>query len=102
MGEEEKRIKEEVTDRYSLRGRVFQAIREKILSGEYKHGLELRETALASEMGVSRTPVREALRQLELEGLVKIIPNKGASVVGHTAEGMDGIFGMSCLLVGDG
>ncbi len=100
MGEEEKRIKEEVTDRYSLRGRVFQAIREKILSGEYKHGLELRETALASEMGVSRTPVREALRQLELEGLVKIIPNKGASVVGITAEDMEDIYAMRSLLEG--
>ena len=53
----------------SLRGRVFQTLREKILAGEYKDGDELREITVGEELGVSRTPVREALRQLELEGL---------------------------------
>ncbi len=96
----ESKINQEVSDKYSLRGRVFQVIREKILSGEYKHGEELKETALASELGVSRTPVREALRQMELEGLVKIIPNKGASVIGITAEDMEDIYSMRSLLEG--
>ena len=86
---EEEKIKQEVSDKYSLRGRVFQTIREKILAGEYKHGEELKEMALASELGVSRTPVREALRQMELEGLV-IIPNKGASVIGIIAKDIGG------------
>ena len=54
---------------------VYQKLRENILNGHYKHGDELRETAVGKEIGVSRTPVREALRQLELEGLVTIIPN---------------------------
>ena len=53
---------------------VYQKLRENILNGHYKHGDELRETAVGKEIGVSRTPVREALRQLELEGLVTIIP----------------------------
>ena len=64
----------------SLRGRVFRKLREDILSGVYEDQEELREITIGEEMGVSRTPVREALRQLELEGLVTIIPNKGAYV----------------------
>lgn len=67
---------EEYQDR-SLRGRVFQRIREDILTGVYRDGEELREITLGEKLGVSRTPVREALRQLELEGLVAIVPNKG-------------------------
>ena len=54
-------------DKYSLRGRVFQSIREDILSGRYEQNTELKEAAIGAELGVSRTPVREALRQLELE-----------------------------------
>ena len=70
----------------SLRGRVFAEIRENILSGKYKDGMELREIAIGEELGVSRTPVREALRQLELEGLVKIVPNRGAYVTSINAK----------------
>ena len=51
---------------HSLRGKVFQKVREDILSGVYKEHEELRETVLSKKLGVSRTPVREALRQLEL------------------------------------
>ena len=67
---------------HSLGSRVFQKIRDNILNGTYKENDELRETAIGKELGVSRTPVREALRQLELEGLVTIIPNRGAYVSG--------------------
>ena len=68
---------EEYQDR-SLGGRVFKRLREDILKGRYKQQDELREATIGKELGVSRTPVREALRQLELEGLVTIVPNKGA------------------------
>ena len=70
----------------SLGSRVFQRLREDILSGKYKEHDELRENTLGKELGVSRTPVREALRQLELEGLVTIIPNKGAYVTGISSK----------------
>ena len=70
---------------HSLGGRGFQKIREDILNGKYKENDELRENTIGKELGVSRTPVREALRQLELEGLVTIIPNRGAyvTVISH-------------------
>ena len=64
-------------EHFSLSGQVFGRIREGILSGKYAANEELKEKTLGEEFGVSRTPVREALRQLELEGLVSIIPNKG-------------------------
>lgn len=84
----------------SLRGRVFQKIREDILSGVYKDHEELKEVSIGEELGVSRTPVREALRQLELEGLVTIIPNKGAYVTGITAKDVHDIYMIRSQLEG--
>lgn len=93
-------VKKEVTDKYSLRGRVFHKIREDILSGRYKVREELREVAIGEEMGVSRTPVREAFRQLELEGLIRIVPNKGAYVTGITVKDVGDIYMIRSLLEG--
>lgn len=84
----------------SLRGKVFQKLREDILSGKYKDGDELREISIGEELGVSRTPVREALRQLELEGLVEIIPNKGAYVTGITPKDVMDIYKIRSKLEG--
>lgn len=86
------KVKDEVTDKYSLRGRVFHRIREDILSGKYKEHEELKEVAIGEELGVSRTPVREAFRQLELEGLIQMIPNKGAYVTGITTQDVRDIY----------
>lgn len=63
-----------------LRDVVFENIREAILEGRLEPGKRLMETQLADELGVSRTPVREAIRKLELEGLVIMLPRKGAYV----------------------
>ena len=90
---------EEYHDR-SLRGRVFQKLREDILSGVYKEHEELREITIGEELGVSRTPVREALRQLEPEGLVTIIPNKGAYVTGITPKDVYDIYKIRSMLEG--
>ena len=93
-------VKQEVTDKFSLRGRVFHHLREDILSGKYKEGDELKEVAIGEELGVSRTPVREAFRQLELEGLIQIIPNKGAYVTGITQKDVKDIYMIRSLLEG--
>lgn len=93
-------VKQEVTDKYSLRGRVFHKLREDILSGKYEEHEELKEVAIGEEMGVSRTPVREAFRQLELEGLIQIIPNRGAYVTGITEKDVKDIYMMRSLLEG--
>ena len=85
---------------YSLGGRVFQKIREDILRGKYKEHEELRENTIGKELGVSRTPVREALRQLELEGLVTIVPNKGAYVTGISQKDVMDIYTIRSLLEG--
>lgn len=87
-------------ENYSLRGQVFQTIRENILKGKYQEDEELREATLGKELGVSRTPVREALRQLELEGLVKIIPNRGAFVTGISEKDVHDIYMIRSVLEG--
>lgn len=87
-------------DNYSLSSRVFHTIRENILSGKYNTSEELKEKSIGEELGVSRTPVREALRQLELEGLVTIIPNKGAYVVGISQKDIRDIYEIRSRLEG--
>lgn len=84
----------------SLSTYVFKKLREGIISGKYKENDELRELAIGNELGVSRTPVREALRQLELEGLVNIVPNKGAYVIGISTKDIHDIYEMRSLLEG--
>lgn len=91
---------EESPDSFTLRGRVYHRIREDILNGRYEPDEELREIAIGKSLGVSRTPVREALRQLELEDLVYIIPNKGAYVKGISQEDIQDIYMIRSRLEG--
>lgn len=79
-------------DQNSLRGRVFKRILDDILNGKYKPGQTLVESKLAEELGVSRTPVREALKQLELEGLVTPLPNRRVVVEGITQRDIEDIY----------
>lgn len=71
-----------------LRDVVFNTLRQAILKGDLKPGERLMEIQLATKLGVSRTPVREAIRKLELEGLVLMIPRKGAEVAQITEKSM--------------
>ena len=71
-----------------LRDVVFNTLRQAILIGELKPGERLMEIHLADRLGVSRTPIREAIRKLELEGLVVMIPRKGAQVAKITEKNL--------------
>lgn len=84
----------------SLRARVYTRLHNDILNGLLKAGDNLIETKLSEEFSVSRTPIREALRQLELEGLVDIIPNKGAVVTGVSAQDIEDIYTIRMLIEG--
>lgn len=75
-----KLTKVNLNDYKPLREVIFNTLREAIIVGELKPGERLMEVQLADKMGVSRTPVREAIRKLELEGLVEMLPRKGAHV----------------------
>ncbi len=76
----DKLSKVKLNDYKPLREVIFNTLKEAIITGELKPGERLMEVQLAEKMGVSRTPVREAIRKLELEGLVCMVPRKGAHV----------------------
>ncbi len=74
-----------------LRDVVFNTLRQAILTGELKPGERLMEIHLANRLGVSRTPIREAIRKLELEGLVTMIPRRGAEVAQITEKSLQDV-----------
>lgn len=77
---------------------AYGIIREGILSGELARGQRLREEELASRAGVSRTPVREALRRLDAEGLVDFTPNRGARVTAWSERELEDVYEARSLL----
>jgi DNA-binding GntR family transcriptional regulator len=79
---------------------VYNTLKAKIISGELLAGTHLREEELAVSLGCSRTPVREAIRQLEAEGLIEFSPHRGARVTSWTDEDISQIFHMRLLLEG--
>ena len=78
--------------------RAHVALREAILRGELAAGAHLGEVELAERLGVSRTPVREALSRLASEGLVEVLPHRGARVVTFSPDDLDGIFDVRLAL----
>ncbi len=81
-----------------LRELVFESLREAIIQGQLKPGARLMEMQLASELGVSRTPIRESIRKLELEGFVVMVPRKGAYVAGITDKDITAVFEVRAAL----
>lgn len=77
---------------------VYAAVRDDILAGRWSGGDRLREEDLAADAGVSRTPVREALRRLAAEGLVRYERNRGATVQSWSVHDLDEIFGLRSVL----
>jgi len=80
---------------------VVEIIREKILSGEIVAGQALRQASLAEELNVSRIPVREALLQLEAEGLVSFEPHKGATATELNLDKVDELFELRAMIEAD-
>ena len=89
-----------VKNEYSLTEMVYHNLRSDILSGTFKDHEELKENTLAKTYGVSRTPVREAIRQLALEGLVDTVPNKGAFVHNIHEKDVKDVYAIRSLLEG--
>ncbi|MDN3359625.1 GntR family transcriptional regulator [Actinomadura sp. DC4] len=77
---------------------AYSVIRSGIVSGEFARGDRLREAELAERIGVSRTPIREALRRLDSEGLVDFVPNRGASVTAWSERELDDLYEARALL----
>ena len=84
----EENLQIEMNDLLPLRDVVFHTLRRAILTGQLKPGERLMEVHLANKLGVSRTPIREAIRKLELEGLVTMIPRRGAEVAQITEKSL--------------
>ena len=87
--------------RQSVPEAVAASLRNRILSGEFKDGEQLRQEAIASEYDVSRMPVREALRQLEAEGLVRLQTHKGAIVTTLSPKQVGELFDLRVMLESD-
>ena len=85
-----------------LRDVVFENLRSAILEGKLKSGQRLMEVQLAEQLGVSRTPVREAIRKLELEGLVVMLPRKGAYVANISVKDLMDVLEIRACLEGLG
>jgi DNA-binding GntR family transcriptional regulator len=82
--------------------RAYEAIRESIVSGAYAPGMWLPEPMVAASLGLSRTPVREALRMLAAEGSVELIHNRGARVTAWDAAAIEEVYRLRALLEGHG
>ena len=83
-----------------VREKTYLDLKEKVLAGRFKPGSRLTEEHLAEVLGVSRTPIREALHKLELEGLVKPLETRGYFVPKDSIEEMDEIFDIRAILEG--
>ena len=94
----EESMKMNVDEYLPLRDVVFNTLRQAILTGDFLPGERLMEITLAKRLGVSRTPVREAIRKLELEGLVDMIPRKGAAVARITVSDLKDVLEVRCHL----
>lgn len=91
---------EDILETKPLREKIADKIRADIIKGVYKDGERLIEPKLAENLGISRTPVREALRQLENEGFIEIIPRKGAVVKRMTLDDVDNLYMIKANLEG--
>ncbi len=94
-------MKSKVIERHqTLREKILETIREAILKGTLKPGEKVAEPELAERFGISRTPIREAFRQLESEGYLTVIPRKGAVVTALSEQDVQEFYAIKSILEG--
>ena len=93
-------MKRHMDKHLTLRERILETIRDAITSGKLKPGEKVAEPELAERMGISRTPIREAFRQLESEGYLTVIPRKGAVVISFSERDIEEFYAIKSILEG--
>jgi DNA-binding GntR family transcriptional regulator len=93
-------MKKNVEKHLTLRERILETIRDAIMSGALKPGEKVAEPELAARFGISRTPIREAFRQLEFEGYLSVVPRKGALVASFSAKDVEEFYAIKSILEG--
>lgn len=93
-------MKRSIEKHLTLREKILETIRDAITSGALKPGEKVAEPELAERFGISRTPIREAFRQLESEGYLTVIPRKGAVVVSFSAKEVEEFYAIKSILEG--
>lgn len=93
-------LKKSIEKHQTLRERILETIRDAIITGSMKPGEKVAEPELAERFGISRTPIREAFRQLESEGYLKVIPRKGAVVAAFTQKDVEEFYAIKSILEG--
>ena len=90
--------KREFSSSFSLTDEIADIVRDRILKGEYEIGEKIKENQIATELRVSRTPIREAFKLLENEGLIDYVPNRGCFAKGFTKQDVDDIYAVRMAL----
>lgn len=94
------KLKIRIDNHRTLRERILSAIRAAIVNGQIRQGTRIMEPELAERFGISRTPIREAIRQLESEGLISVIPRKGAIVAFISPQDVSNFYELKMILEG--
>jgi DNA-binding GntR family transcriptional regulator len=94
------RLKVRIDSHLTLRERIVSTIRNAIINGQLKPGVRIAEPELAEKFGISRTPIREAFRQLESEGFISVQPRKGAIVASFSAQDVSNFYDLKMILEG--
>ena len=93
-------LKIRIDNHRTLREQILSTIRGAIVNGQIRPGTRIMEPELAERFGISRTPIREAIRQLESEGLISVIPRKGAIVASISPQDISNFFDLKMILEG--
>lgn len=95
-----RKLKIHIDNHLTLREKIVETIRSAIVNGQLQAGTRVAEPDLADRFGISRTPIREAFRQLESEGFITVIPRKGAVVASFSAKDVSDFYDLKALLEG--